>query len=182
MAPQLHLLSTEFAVLALAASLLAAAALYDLGYRLIPDFLPGMLAGLAITARLAEGWSSLGVALLVSLVVFALLGFLALRGLIGGGDVKLGAAAALLVPVRSADDFVLATALAGGVLALLYLLAGLVLRARRRPSGRPASRLARIARTEAWRIRRGGPLPYGIAIAAGAVLSVVEPDQFSTIL
>jgi prepilin peptidase CpaA len=34
--------------------------------------------------------------------------------------------------------------------------------------GRPPSLAARIIRVERWRLRRGGPLPYAVAIASGA--------------
>jgi prepilin peptidase CpaA len=37
--------------------------------------------------------------------------------------------------------------------------------------GRPHSLIARIAKAEAWRLRRRGPLPYGAAIAAGALVA-----------
>jgi prepilin peptidase CpaA len=59
----------------------------------------------------------------------------------------------------------LATAIAGGVLALLQLGLRGRLAAPSRP--RPAGLLRRVLRCEAWRIRRGAPLPYGVAIAAG---------------
>ena len=43
------------------------------------------------------------------------------QGWIGGGDVKLLSACALLVPPASVPELVLTTAIAGGVLALFYL-------------------------------------------------------------
>jgi hypothetical protein len=34
--------------------------------------------------------------------------------------------------------------------------------------------LRRILRCEAWRIRRGAPLPYGVAIAVGAAFAMTR--------
>ena len=70
--------------------------------------------------------------------------------LLGGGDVKLLAAGALWLGAAALGPFLLATVLAGGVLAVAFLLAGLL---RRRAAGAAAA-----------------SLPYGIAIAAGGIL------------
>ena len=67
--------------------------------------------------------------------------------LLGGGDVKLIAAAALWLGAAALGPFLLATALAGGALAVGFL-------------------LARHARREGL----AAGLPYGIAIAAGGIL------------
>jgi prepilin peptidase CpaA len=65
-------------------------------------------------------------------------------------------------------NFILASALAGGVLALIYL--GLRAVTPVRPNGvRPQRFLARLIRAERRRVRRGGPLPYASAIALGAI-------------
>jgi len=63
--------------------------------------------------------------------------------------------------------------LAGGLLAVLYLLAQNLVPAAS-PSPVPLSLLARVWRAERWRIRRGGPLPYAVAIAAGGVLTLLQ--------
>jgi prepilin peptidase CpaA len=87
------------------------------------------------------------------------------RGWMGGGDVKLLGAAALRVPPYAVPGMLMATALAGGVLALFYLVAR---RRLARPGGpRPSSLLLRALRAERWRLRRGGPMPYAVAIACG---------------
>ena len=91
----------------------------------------------------------------------------------GGGDVKLLGAVALVVPAAAIPSFILTVAIAGGLLALAYLLARALLPA----SGTPAvaaSLAARVWRAERWRIRRGGPLPYAVAIAAGGVLALLQ--------
>ena len=79
---------------------------------------------------------------------------------------KLLAAGALLAPPSAVTTFVLATCLAGGVLALGY---AALSRIAPPPSPiRPATRLRRYLRLEQRRLRRRGPLPYATAIAAGA--------------
>lgn len=142
------------AALTLAAlALLVAAATTDVLERRIPN---------AVTLALAlVGLARLGLALgagapplpivadvVAAAAVFAVgaAGFNA--GLVGGGDVKLLAAAALWLGAAALLPFLMATALAGGVLAALFLVRGFV-----RPGG------GRVA------------LPYGVAIAAGAVLT-----------
>ena len=84
----------------------------------------------------------------------------------GGGDVKLLGASALGVAPGSVLTFIAAVAIAGGALAIFYLMARSLISASRKQ--RPVGLLARAARVERWRIRRGGPLPYACAIAAGA--------------
>lgn len=151
-------------------ALLCAAALYDLGWRLVPNRLPLALAGAGLVLRAGEGLDALLASLVGALVVAALLGAAWWRGLLGGGDAKLGVAAGLFVPPQALAAFVLATALAGGVLALLFLALRPLLPARIAPAGRAAPLLRRLARAEAFRIRRG-VLPYAVAIAAGAILA-----------
>jgi prepilin peptidase CpaA len=164
----LQILPDAAAVVALAA--LGAAAARDIALRRIPNRIAATvaLAGLARQAALGAPGIALGAAACV-LVAAALLW---LRGLLGGGDVKLLAAVSLLVPAAGVPALLLAVALSGGVLAGLHL----VLRARLAPpsQARPASALRRILRCEAWRIRRGAPLPYGVAIAVGAAFAMTR--------
>jgi len=98
-----------------------------------------------------------------NLVVF--LGLLAVgtpmfaAGKLGGGDVKLLAAAGLWFDLRGALWMLIAVAIAGGVLALLVL----------------------VVRSFGWRdelrrrvvlLRPGGGIPYGVAIAAGSLIAM----------
>lgn len=142
------------------------AALHDLIARTAPDWTAiGVLAA-GVVLRLLDG--NLPIGLLFGLVMFVVTGFCWRRGWMGGGDVKLLTGAAVLVPPADALSYVLAVALSGGVLALLYLAAKRFVPA---PSPqRPRSLLRRALRVERWRIRRGGPLPYACAIAAGGLL------------
>jgi prepilin peptidase CpaA len=85
----------------------------------------------------------------------------------GGADVKLFGASALLVPPMLVPSMVMCITIAGGVLALIYLAARR--RVTRPGHGRPDRMVARVLRIERWRLRRGGPLPYAVAIATGVV-------------
>ena len=80
-------------------------------------------------------------------------------GKLGGGDVKLLAAAGLWFDLRGALGMLIAVALAGGLLALLVL----VLRA----IGWSDEMRRRVVL-----LRPGGGIPYGIAIAAGALIAM----------
>lgn len=62
----------------------------------------------------------------------------------------------------------LCIALAGGALALLYLLLERVLPLPR--AAAPASPWSRALRIERWRIRRRGKLPYASAIVTGVLI------------
>jgi prepilin peptidase CpaA len=72
--------------------------------------------------------------------------------------------------------FVVATAIAGGLLAAAYLL--LSPRLRGSYGTKPTSMLGRVFTIEAWRIRRRGPLPYGVAIAAGGAFVLLHSGSF----
>ena len=127
----------------------ALAAILDVRRFRIPNWLTMSAATLGIFANLALAGPRLG--LLPSLAGGAAL--LAAAGVLGAlrvwgmGDVKLLAAAGFLVRWPLAPRLLLDTALAGGVLALLWLLAG---------------------------AGRKGRIPYALAILAGASLAVLS--------
>ena len=157
-----------------AALLLAAAAMHDVALRIIPNAIPAALLGVGLLLRLVDGGIVSGVALAVA--VFAAAVFCWRRGWMGGGDVKLLAATALVVPPFEVGSFLVLTAQVGGVLALLYLVLSRTVRLP--PPGRPAAGgrnvLFRILRAERWRICRGAPVPYGFAIAAGGITFLLK--------
>lgn len=151
----------------LAALALAWAAWHDVLARTIPNGLAAAVVALGLCLQALRGGEALLWSGFAAAVVF-LLGALAwARGWMGGGDVKLLAAASTLVPAPLVPTAIATVALAGGPLALVYLALRRVVRV---PARRPRGLLARGLRAEAWRIRRGGPLPYGVAIAGGTVL------------
>ncbi len=132
--------------------------------RLVPNRVPAAIAAVGVLLRVTDGTWLLG--FLAAFIVFVLAAFCWRRGWLGGADVKLFAAGALLVPPSAATGFILASCLAGGVLAILY--AGLSHLVPPPSATRPATNLRRYLRVEQRRMQRHGPLPYATAIAAGA--------------
>jgi prepilin peptidase CpaA len=155
-------------------TLLVVAALHDLIARTIPNPVPALLAGAGLLSHLATG--DAGTALLAASAVGVLSGLCWLGGWLGGGDVKLLAGAALALPTAHLPVFVCDIAVAGGLLAAIYLLA------RRLPAavvgGAPGHGVAslprRAWRAECWRVRRGGPLPYAVAIAGAGIFVLLQ--------
>lgn len=160
------------------------AAAEDLGRRIIPDTVPVLLALLGIALPVFDHgtmpWGAIGAAL----ATFLGLAWMHGRGWLGGGDVKLAAALVLLVGADGAAGFIMATALAGGVLSVVYASGFLILR-RQRPVRRllrrfgPRRRLggpARILVEEVHRIATRHSVPYGVALAAGGMLALTTPS------
>jgi prepilin peptidase CpaA len=142
-----------------AIALFAAAAVTDLTSRRVPNRLALALAlvGLVrIGLALWEGGGALGSAfdLAAALAVFAVAAVGFQFGLLGGGDVKLLAAGALWLGAAALGSYLAATVLAGGLLAIGFLLWHLV--AGRRGAGKSS-------------------LPYAVAIAAGGILTTLGP-------
>ncbi len=164
----MHLLT--ILLLGVAVLLLVLASLRDLATRIVPNSFPLGLALVGIAESVLAG--RLVLALLAGALVFALAYLCWQMRWIGGADVKMLGAAAILVPPGACASFVLATGVAGGVLAIVYLLARRLVRppVPTDAAVRPAGLLARAWRAERWRIHRGCPLPYACAIACGALL------------
>jgi prepilin peptidase CpaA len=160
------------ALLALAVVLLGIASLNDIAVRTIPDLASLGLIAIGIAIRLADG--SAPTALVASIAVFLFGAFCWRFGWLGGGDVKLLAACALLVSPALVPRLVLLTAIAGGMLACLYLVLSAVARVSLAPTAavRPHSFLGRVRRAEWWRISRRASLPYGCAIAVATVITL----------
>ena len=137
------------------------AALSDAVSMTIPNRLTLALAAAFVPAALVAGLAPAGWALAAAAGVAALAAGIAMfaLGWVGGGDAKLFAACGLWVGASAAAPFLMWTGLAGGALAAL-LLAGRHL-AQFYPGFGPA-----------WFQRlttRGEGVPYGVAIAAGAL-------------
>jgi prepilin peptidase CpaA len=157
--------------------LLCVAAWRDISTRTIPDTVSIALALLGLILRLTQGLPAVALSVAVATGLFLVLLACHARGLIGGADVKLLTALTLGLSPAESYQVVTATALAGGVLAILYLGLSRALASMRRPP-RPARfrrrLLPRIAAIELWRIRRRCALPYGVAIAVGGTLVAVS--------
>ena len=111
------------------------------------------LSGLALGSM---SFTAIGLALACAAVVFGAGTAAFAAGALGGGDVKLLAAASLFAGPGLISDFLLVTALAGGVLGVAVFAGA--------PIGPSAPAADTAIRT---RLRRG--LPYGPAIAAGGL-------------
>jgi prepilin peptidase CpaA len=159
------------------AAILLYAAFHDIVARTVPNGVCALLALVGLVARTVAGDWLFGIGSAAIVFVICLLFWL--RGWMGGGDVKLIGAAALVVPAGSVFSFVLATTIAGAVLAMAYLLGGFAARkaysSRVAATTRPTGLILRGIRVELRRLRRGGPLPYACAIAAGYLLVVHLP-------
>jgi prepilin peptidase CpaA len=137
--------------------LLGAAIHGDLRRREIPDWSVLGLVALFFLVQLCRGrWEAIGEGTLVAVAVFGA-GVAFFRfGLLGGGDVKLMSALALWAGPSGILQFMLLTSFAGGPLSLACLAAWFWRRRHRR--------LRVFPRVE---------VPYGVAIALGAVPTIL---------
>jgi prepilin peptidase CpaA len=158
-------------VIAFAAATMLFAALHDVAFRTVPNCVSAALLAAGLCVQVMDNTILSG--LTAGSLVFLGAVFCWRRGWLGGGDVKLLAAAAVLVPAGMAVNLLLDVALAGGVLAVTYLLLARMVTPPSR-SLRPSGLLQRICRAERYRMSRRGPLPYASAIAAGAFLVLLK--------
>ncbi len=160
----------EYIALAGFAGLMTAAAFEDFRRFTIPNQLTIGLCVLwpayfAVAPSLAGALAALG----CGLAVFTVGALLFARGYIGGGDVKLLAAAALWAGPAATPALLIVTGLLGGVLALVLVspigahLAGIARGMLGESSPAPVSRVS------------STPVPYGVAIAAAALIVILPP-------
>jgi len=165
------ILALHYLVLAAFAGLMTVAAIEDFRRFTIPNWLT-LSACLLWPAYLiaAPSWHAALGSLGCAFAVFAVGAVLFARGYVGGGDVKLLAAATLWAGPAGCPSLLMMTGIFGGVLSLILVSpvgAYLVASTRVQPGPAPAT------------VGAGGqPVPYGVAIAAAA-LSVILPPQFS---
>ncbi|MDR3530616.1 MAG: prepilin peptidase [Rhodopila sp.] len=159
-------------IAALTITALAYAAWSDLATRILPNSTTLAIAAAGVAARAIAGPAALAWSIGLSVLLFFLLVFAHARGALGGGDVKLMSATTIGLAPLDSLHFLSATALAGGVLALLHLLGRRLPPPVPCPAGAPA--LRRVWRIERWRIRRHAPMPYGVAIAAGGAWALLS--------
>lgn len=165
--------STQFLLPVAWALLLLTGAASDLAWRVIPNRISLLVAGLGLMSQLIVGdplWALTGAA-----IVFAICAVLWRIKVIGGGDVKLLAAVALCVPPADLVGLYMTIALSGTALGLIYLaLRPVMPRLLPTQPVPPLTLLRRVMRVEFWRIGRGRSLPYGIAIAAGTLTTILQ--------
>lgn len=151
-----------FALAAFAALLLYAAG-SDVARLTIPNWVSLALAGVFLAAALALGMplGEIGMHFLFGFAVLAVGFFLFQANIIGGGDAKLLAAAAVWTGFAAFMPLMFWTAVAGGVMALSML---------------AARRLVKQAETHPPFVNRlledKGGIPYGVAIMAGGLMAI----------
>jgi prepilin peptidase CpaA len=138
-----------------------AAAIWDLRTRMIPNGLNAAIALTAIPFWWASGmklWPDVTIQLGIGVALFAAFAVAFALGAMGGGDVKLIGALGLWLPPSAVAPLLIIMSLAGGVLTI-----GMLVR----------HRLARH--------RHQLEIPYGVAIAVGAVWLIGEQflNQFA---
>jgi prepilin peptidase CpaA len=159
---------TELALLLFFPTLLAAAAVSDLLTMTISNRISILLiAGFFFMAGIVGlPWNVIGLHVVCGLGMLALTFTMFAMRWMGGGDAKLASATALWFGFGGLLDFAIFTAIAGGLLTF-----GL-LKAREYP-------LPRFASEWPWLQRLHNPvsgIPYGIALAAGALITYPHTD------
>jgi prepilin peptidase CpaA len=159
------------------ACVLLFAAWHDIVSRTVPNWVPLAIACCGVVAAYAD--QRLAISVAIGFAIFVVAALCWRRGWMGGADVKLLGAVAIILPPGMVSMFAVAMSLAGAVQAIIYLLARVVVKpppplaaTQASPAiGHAANRrrplVLRAARVERWRISRGGPLPYACAIAFG---------------
>jgi prepilin peptidase CpaA len=141
------------------------AAYYDWRWRRIPNWLTYPAAAVAIAVRLvlggpgvaAQGAVGLAIAFLIMAALFA-------GGMMGGGDVKLAAALGGWIGWEAVPRALFYMALLGAGLSLVMAVAW-----RRARAMRNACSEEEMPKVQ----QKGMTVPYGVAIAGGAVLALV---------
>jgi prepilin peptidase CpaA len=154
------------------AGLMATAALEDFRRLIIPN---GLILGLCILWPLHVvtlpmlTLAAAGGASLCAAAVFVVGALLFSRGLIGGGDVKLLAAATLWAGPAATLPLLVLTGLLGGLLSLLFLTPVGALIAAVRPA---------FPDLPGGAVRGANPVlvPYGVAIAAASLIVTIPPN------
>jgi len=153
----------ETGLFMLVGATMIAAAAYDVLTLTIPNWISVVLVALFPLLALAAGisWPEFGwhvaigmIALAAGIAAFAV-------GVVGGGDAKLFAAIAFYMGPLAIANYVLAVAVAGGVLATLFLI---LHQPRLEEWTRKTPVIANI-------VSRGLAIPYGVAIVAGGLIA-----------
>ncbi len=167
-------------------ALVLTAAVYDVRYRRIPNWLTllGVLAGLGLNTFLYQGWPGLRFGLLGLAVAFAIYFVLYALRAMGAGDVKLMAAIGSMVGWENWFGIFIVTALIGGVAALVLVAmrgrlkktifnVGFILSEMK--SGRPGY----IGREELdVRNPKAVGLPHGAVIAVASILFLIVSTHY----
>lgn len=137
------------------------AAIRDIETLTIPNWLNAWLAFLFIPACIlaAPGWDVAGWHLLVGAIAFAISIGLFMTGVFGGGDAKMIPGVMLWVGPAGAVTFLYGMVIAGGVLAVMVIIARRFVPAHGAPGFAYET------------LQQGKGVPYGVAIAIGAFMA-----------
>lgn len=142
-------------LLAVLGLILVSAGIEDARQREIANWKNAAIALLAVPWWIASGlsfWPDIVIQIGIALAVFALFAAAFHFGMMGGGDVKMIGALALWFPFQPLVMMLVIMSLAGGAITLLMLI------------------------DKWWRRQSAQPeVPYGIAIAIAALLTIREP-------
>lgn len=162
------------------------AAVYDVRYRRIPNWLSlsGVVFGLALNTFLYQGWPGMRMSLIGLAVGFGVYFFLYMLRAMGAGDVKLMAAVGAIVGWQDWFGTFLITAMIGGAMALILVASrgrvkktlwnvGFIISEMK--SGRPA-----YMKKEELDVRspKALGLPHGAVIAVGTIFFLVLASRF----
>jgi len=162
--------SVQMVISLVGIGLFIAIACNDARTRLIPNELAIALGALGLVRILLAGDVSAALyTLTAAAAVFAIAVALFWRGLIGGGDAKLLAASVLLLGHRSLWGFLLVMSLCGALIALAIV----AVRKLGVSPGPATPPLPRPAVQDPLQRPDRPSVPYGVAIAVGAVLILV---------
>lgn len=145
----------------------AVAAYTDARTQRIPHLIPLALVSTGAIASAFHGWLSLLVFVAIAIAVVLVGTVLFSLRLLGGGDVKLLAAAAATLGAHDAPLFLIATILCGGIFGLIFAAFHGKLRTTLR--NLHAMLLPIAAGVRPALLAHGTKMPYGIAIFSGAL-------------
>jgi prepilin peptidase CpaA len=157
-------LASSFVALIVFVGLLVWAGVGDVRAFRIPNQLNLIIAGtfLVLCVPMGMGWGNILGHLKVGLITIVITMAMFLGGLFGGGDAKMTGAVALWLGPAAIYPFIVYAAFAGGVLCLVLIV------------GRMIAKRYGLPKSPKWarrNLRRRAGAPYGVALAAGAILA-----------
>lgn len=145
--------------------LLALGASCDVASRKVPNWITVSIAVTGAWAQWVRGGpTGMGTGIVAAVTVALLLVPLWKRGIVGGGDAKLAIAAAVWVGLARSPVYLLALALAGGIVSIIQY-----------ATSRREARMtvhANMYRLHVPRSAAARSVPYAVAIALGALIAV----------
>jgi prepilin peptidase CpaA len=158
----MHLIEiVRLTVAAIATVILAGAAVSDIRTRRIPNACVFAMLALFLPWALTDDWPAALSALEAAVIALAVTVALYAFKVLGAGDSKLFAACALFAGMSFLPYLTVATALVGGLIALVMI------------ASRPQRALVMITLRGRGDFGRG--VPYGVAIAAGTAIVIWAP-------